>query len=424
MKLMVNPDLSIRPFHGDSPVPLTVCEVPDNSGRPRRYLVPRQLSDLLPVCDGGLDREEAVTRMSEKAEGRYTAQQLEQLIDEFLIPRHLLMDPNADSKPIIAAPRLDRYLFFKVRFLKQAAVYPLANRLRWLFEPAAWKCLIPLIVLSHVWFYLALGPHRITQVNELSNSSIPLVLLLFSFGGMLHEFGHAAALTRFGGKTAEIGFGIYICFAALFVDLSEAWRLTGKQRVVIDLSGIYFQGILLIFMAAGYAWSGWPVLACCFIFIDLEIAANLNPLLRLDGYWALADGLGIPNLRTRSVRYFLLPRIRRGRPTPILNVSPRMLRLMHAYLVMTMIFSVFIAYAIGAQFTAVIQDYPRLLHSALESWQAASPWRAVSLTFAAIWRGMLLLGLATAIFRAVLWVSQNIRPNSSSVLNTKELPVQ
>jgi putative peptide zinc metalloprotease protein len=279
-----------------------------------------------------------------------------------------------------------------------------------------------MIVLSHLWFYLALGHRNVAQLNELSNFGVPLLLLLFSFGGMLHEFGHAAALTRFGGKTAEIGFGIYICFAALFVDLSEAWRLTGKQRVVVDLSGMYFQGILLTFLAAGYVLTGWAVLACCFIFIDLEIVANLNPLLRLDGYWALADGLGIPNLRTRSMRYFLLPMLRRGREAAALKLSPRMLRIMQAYFALTAIFSVFMIYAISAQTFGVVQGYPRLLGEALDSWRAALWLHAASLTIAVFWRGMLLLGLAIAIFRAIVWISQNVRSNSSPVVNAKELP--
>jgi hypothetical protein len=63
MRLMINPGLSIHPFHGDSVKPLAVCEVPDDSGRPRRYVVPRQICDLLPICDGETEHSQAVALM-------------------------------------------------------------------------------------------------------------------------------------------------------------------------------------------------------------------------------------------------------------------------------------------------------------------------------------------------------------------------
>jgi putative peptide zinc metalloprotease protein len=421
MRLMINPGLSIHPFHGDSVKPLAVCEVPDDSGRPRRYVVPRQICDLLPICDGETEHSQAVALMAEKSDGGYSRKQLEQLTEEFLIPRHLLLDRDAPSKPVIAARRLDRYLFFKVRFLKQELVRPIARGLVWLFRPLVWKCFVPLILVTHLWFYFALLHHKAPQVNALPNSSLPWLLLLFSLGGMLHEFGHATALTSFGGKSAEIGFGIYICFAALFVDLSEAWRLTSRQRVIIDLSGMYFQGILLIFMAIGYALTGWPALACCFVFIDIEIAANLNPLLRLDGYWALADGLGIPNLRSRSMEYLLASIIGRRRDRSTLPMSPRTLTVVRAYLVSTLLFSIYLVYAVAMQCLAIVQGYPRVLRSAFDSWHTASWLTAASSSFAALWRGMLILAVGTAICRAAGWIVSKARWNSSSQLNSKEL---
>ena len=420
MRLTVNPELAFHPFHGDSVVTLMVCEVPDNSGRPRRYIVPRRLCELLPMCDGELERSRALTLMAEASDGQYTAEQLELLTEEFLIPRHLLLDPDAPIKPLIAARRLDRYLFFKVRFLKPGIVRPIASHLLWLFYPTAWKCLVPLIVFSHVWFYLILAGHKTSSINDLPNSSLPWFLLLFSLGGMLHEFGHATALARFGGKSGEIGFGIYICFAALFVDLSEAWRLTNWQRVIVDFSGLYFQGLFLVFMAIGYACTGWEVWACAFVFTDLEIAANLNPLLRLDGYWALADGLGIPNLRMRAMRYLLRPIIAQTGSDSASQLSPRTLAIIRVYLACALVFSCYLIYAVGAQSFAVLQHYPRMLRLAWESWHTGSRFTA---TFAALWRGMLLLSLAVLILRAVLWIVNNVRWNSLPRQRSGELLV-
>jgi putative peptide zinc metalloprotease protein len=404
VKLIVNPGLVMHPFHGDSLVPLTVCEVPDSSGRPRRYLVPQHLCELLEICNGKIECSQAVAAIADKSNGRFTIQQVEQLIGDFLIRREVLLDPEAPSRPAIAARRLDRYLFFKLRFLKQGAILPIALRLQWLFEPALWKCSIALVLASHLWFYFALTHFHAPQIDSLPNSGLPWLLLLLSLSGMLHEFGHATALARFGGRSAEIGIGIYICFLALFVDLSEAWRLTNRQRVTVDLAGIYFQGITLIFLAIAFAATGGPVWACAFLLTDIQIAANLNPLLRLDGYWALADGLGIPNLRRRSIQYILFPMIRRRLESPNLQVTRKTLRIMRIYLVLALVFSAYLIRTLSLQCGSIIHNYPNVLRAVLHSWQANSWFDALPLTFAAVWRGMILISMAVLLIRTVSWV--------------------
>ena len=424
MKLIVNPGLATHPFHGDSLVPLTVCEVPDGSGRPRRYLVPQYLCDLLHICDGQLERSQAVAAIAAQSEGRYTVQQVEQLADDFLIPRQVLLDPDAPAKAEIAARRLDRYLFLKLRFLKQGAILPVTARLQWLFQPAWWKGSIALILASHIWFYLALTHFHAPQLDSLPNSALPWLLLLLSLSGMLHEFGHATALARFGGRKAEIGIGIYICFLALFVDLSEAWRLTNRQRVTVDLAGIYFQGITLIFLSIAFAVTSSPVWACAFLLTDIQIAANLNPLLRLDGYWALADGLGIPNLRKRSVQYILFPMIRNRLQPSTLQVSRKTMRILRIYLALALAFSLYLIRALSLQCALILRNYPRLLRATLHNWQAHFWLDALSSSLAALWRGMILMSIAILLMQGVWWVLHSCRkvPRGFSARERRESP--
>jgi hypothetical protein len=423
VKLVLNSGLAKHPFRGDSVRPVALCEVPDGTERPRRYVVPLKLLELLSTFDSPLERDEAVPLMAERSSGEYTKDQLDRLLDEFLLPRKLLIDADAPRDHVVAAPRLDRYLFFKIRFLKESAVRPIANGLQWLFHPSAYRLLISLIVVTHAWFYAVLMREHVPQLNALTNEKALWVLLLFSLSGIIHEFGHAAALTRFGGKGAEIGFAFYICFAALFVDLSDAWKLSRRERVIVDLSGIYFQSILLVFAAACYALTGWAVLAYCFVFTDIQIAANLNPLLRLDGYWAVADGLGIANLRSRSLRHLLLPIRRRTRGATALAMSLRTARILRIYLALSIIFFIYLIYAVGLQCFALLHEYPDVLRHAVNSWAGSSWSNALSLSLSALWRGMLLLGIAFAIFRAVVWITNSIGPGSWCRRSSKELSI-
>jgi putative peptide zinc metalloprotease protein len=404
MRLIINPALSFHPFHGDSDMPLAVCEVPDGSGRPRRYLVPQCLCDLLHICDGKSERCEAITAMANRSNGRYTSEQIEQLTNDFLIPRLVLLDPEASSQLTVAARRLDQYVFFKLRFLKREVVLPIGTWLQWLFHPIAWKCLVALILASHLWFYLSLSPGQAPHLDSLPNADLPWLLLALSVSTMLHEFGHATALTRFGGKNAEIGIGVYICFPALFVDLSDAWRLTSRQRVVVDLGGMYFQGMVLILLAIAFAVTGGPLWACCFLLTDIQIAANLNPLLRLDGYWAFADGLGIPNLRRRSMRCILFPMIKGRSQSPSLQTTPRTLRIMRIYLVCSLAFSAYLVHALFWQCSSIIQNYPNVLHGAVHSWANGSVLDTLLASLSALWRGLILVSIAVLLIRAVFWV--------------------
>lgn len=423
MKLVLNPGLSKHPFRGDSVRPVALCEVPNGAERPRRYVVPLKLVELLSTFDCPLERDKAVALMAEQSSGEYTKGQLDRLLDEFLLPRKLLIDADAPCDRVVATPRLDRYLFFKIRFLKEGAVRPVANGLRWLFYPSAYKLMIALIVLSHAWFYAVLVQEHVPQLNMLTNINAFWVLLLFSLSGILHEFGHATALARFGGKGAEIGFAFYICFAALFVDLSDAWKLSRRERVIVDLSGMYFQSILLVVVAACYALTGWAVLDYCFVFTDIQIAANLNPLLRLDGYWAVADALGIANLRTRSLRHLLLPILKRTRGATSLQMSPRTARILRVYVAMSVIFFAYLIYAVGLQCLELLHEYPEVLRRAVDSWTASSWPSALSLSLSALWRGMLLCGIAFAIFRAVVWIANSVGPSFWYRRSSKELSI-
>lgn len=132
----------------------------------------------------------------------------------------------------------------------------------------------------------------------ISAAAIALAVL----GIVLHEFGHAAALRAMGGRPGEIGFGLYYGFLPmLYSDLSQAWRLSRRRRVLVNLGGIYLQivyaGALLL------AARAFPQTAAASIALHLAATASvmmallqLLPLSGTDGYWVLADCLDEPAL--------------------------------------------------------------------------------------------------------------------------------
>jgi putative peptide zinc metalloprotease protein len=126
-----------------------------------------------------------------------------------------------------------------------------------------------------------------------------LLVLVFGLGVLsaaFHELGHAAACRYGGGKPAGMGFGLYMVWPAFYTDVTDAYRLPRRDRLRVDLGGIYFNAIVSV--ATGAAWLVWHVDALLLV-VGLQLlmmVKNLSPVIRADGYHILADVTGVPDL--------------------------------------------------------------------------------------------------------------------------------
>lgn len=133
------------------------------------------------------------------------------------------------------------------------------------------------------------------------------VYSLFLLSVIIHEFGHASACARYGGKPSDIGFSFYWLFPVLYSDVNDVWRLRRWQRVVVDLGGAYFQLVVGAVYLAISVVTGWPDGQYTLALILYSFLVTLNPILKFDGYWLMADILGVVNLWQqpgRMLRYF------------------------------------------------------------------------------------------------------------------------
>jgi len=125
----------------------------------------------------------------------------------------------------------------------------------------------------------------------------------------LHEVAHGVACRRFGGEVHEVGVVLYYFQPCAYCDVSGAWMIADRRRrLSVLLAGPFFEAVL--WSISVFVWRaaepGTPVSWCAAGIATtsgLKTLVNLNPLLRLDGYYLLSDGLGIPNLRSRAFRY-------------------------------------------------------------------------------------------------------------------------
>jgi putative peptide zinc metalloprotease protein len=146
---------------------------------------------------------------------------------------------------------------------------------------------------------------------------------LFLGSLVAHEIGHASACARYGAKPSEIGLALYFIYPVFYSNVTAAWTLKRWQRVVVDVGGVYFQLVVGAVYAAAYVQWGWEPLRVAVLFILGSCVFSLNPILKFDGYWVIADALGVTNLQRQPARILRHAWARlRGRPTQPLPWRP------------------------------------------------------------------------------------------------------
>lgn len=133
-----------------------------------------------------------------------------------------------------------------------------------------------------------------------------LVCILLFF----HETAHGLSCKHYGGHVHRMGFHLVYLTPAFFTDVIEAWvYATRQQRLVIIVSGVWTE--MMFSAAATPIWWGTPKGSWAHEFAYKIILItglgviffNWNPLIKLDGYYLLTEGLGIPNLKEDSTAY-------------------------------------------------------------------------------------------------------------------------
>jgi hypothetical protein len=126
----------------------------------------------------------------------------------------------------------------------------------------------------------------------------------------IHELGHAFACKYFGGRVHEMGAMLVYFEPAFYCNVNDSWTFPElRQRMWVTVAGSWIQ-MVLASVAAIIWWLTEPgtlineiAIAAVLIGGITTVIANINPLIPLDGYYALSDYLEVPNLRQRAFGY-------------------------------------------------------------------------------------------------------------------------
>ena len=148
--------------------------------------------------------------------------------------------------------------------------------------------------------------------NFTSKTARDLVEFWFLFGAMacIHETAHGLTCKRFGANVERMGFMLLYFAPTFYCDVTQIWIHGGKfERLCTVIAGIWSDFIVCAF--ATFAW--WSTATGMLIHdyaykvmmvtgIGVTIA-NLNPLIKLDGYYMFAELTGEGDLKERSTLY-------------------------------------------------------------------------------------------------------------------------
>ena len=181
-------------------------------------------------------------------------------------------------------------------------VYP---ALRWVFHPLALSLCGLLIFVAAVtaatsWGDLVSDLPSIEQL--LRGSNLAFLLLALGVSKALHELGHAVACKHFGGECHEIGVAFLLFAPCMYCDTTDTWMVSNRwRRAAVGAAGMGVELVLAAACLLGWRYSqpGFVQLFCLNTVLVCSVSTlifNANPLMRFDGYYILADVLGVPNL--------------------------------------------------------------------------------------------------------------------------------
>jgi len=166
------------------------------------------------------------------------------------------------------------------------------------------------LIFASGWSEIWRDTVRYYTFTDKSGADLAEFWLLFCGLGYFHECAHGLTCKHFGGGVHRMGFMLVYLSPAFFCDVGEVYVYGGKwPRVAAIIAGIWTE--LIFCSAASIVWWGTPAgspvhdFAYKIMLITgvAVVLINLNPLIKLDGYYLFGELVGTPTIKESSTEY-------------------------------------------------------------------------------------------------------------------------
>ena len=214
---------------------------------------------------------------------------------------------NAAGGPSLLTQLAHNYLFFKVPLLRpQPLLKATAEYLETFYT---WKAaaVVGFVGLTGIYLTSRQWPAFVNTFHDVFSfeGEVYFVLSLILLKSA-HELGHALTAVRFGCYVTNMRVAFMLMTPLLYPDVTDSWRPSSRrQRLLIGVAGIAVE--IAVACIATFLWvflPDGPARGIAFMVATtgwvLSIAFNLNPCMKFDGYYLLADLIRIDNLQPRA----------------------------------------------------------------------------------------------------------------------------
>jgi len=260
----------------------------------RHYLkINQETYNLLNLITGSRNLLEIQKSFNDIYGKKIGIEQLESLLYKKLSKYGILKGNEENIKPY----QKPSYLKLSFIIFNEQLVSKVVKYFGFLFKPkVALFLIITCVLVTSILGILNFDAYKSFNLQE----SLIYFLLIMAISVTFHEIGHASSAHFFGAKHGGIGGGFYLFTPVYYADVTDIWRLSKWQRIVVNLSGMYFELIFCTLVSLiGYFTNNFALTVLAII-VCVNTLFNLNPFLRSDGYWVLSDLTNKPNLLYHS----------------------------------------------------------------------------------------------------------------------------
>ncbi|NQX54903.1 hypothetical protein HQN86_14875 [Pedobacter panaciterrae] len=190
-----------------------------------------------------------------------------------------------------------KYLHLQVPFFSPSVAGALSAPFRFLYSPRLFFVLISILAGVIAWILIS---YPSQQAFEWTNVNLLLLACLVYPSVLIHELGHIAASRAAGVEHGEVGFAFYLIFPVLYSDVTNIWQVPKKRRIIVNLAGATNELLYAVCLFLIFYFTGNKTLLTAFYLINLKILFELNPFVRMDGYWVFSDITNTPNLLPKA----------------------------------------------------------------------------------------------------------------------------
>lgn len=217
--------------------------------------------------------------------------ELKKIVQDVLIDNGILEGSTFKNK------KGNSMLWIKIPLIDSCRLNNIFSILKYAFEKKVlFINMLCLVVCAVASIYMILHMENEKPLNSI------LIMAIGYFSLIIHEFGHASAAYKYKINVGKIGVGMYFLYPVMYIDMTSAWRLPSKQRVILDAGGMYFQALTIIPLTIIGFISQESLFFICSIYVLAMSVYNLLPFLKLDGYWLFCDYFELNNLSQNAFK--------------------------------------------------------------------------------------------------------------------------